>query len=246
MDNNLYFSSVLKLNDGMFFLIDLPSKTVKNVYKSYKLITKEASFDEICEIFAKEFNLKKNFYPKFIRFLTNMNPSYDKFSLNVDYENNDDFLVNVHFTGLRIDDNSVMLCLNANDNSSSNVIDDLTKAHSKQYIIDKTNEAIKNNKEFALMLLDIDNFIDINRDYGHAIGDIILIEAAAIIKKEIAGRGHIARIGGDEFLIIFYIDDNYDKIHEAVSYLRKAISNLNESNIKYAKITATVGVVSYP
>ncbi len=246
MDDNLYYSSILRLNDGLFFLIDLPNKVVKNVYKSYKLVAKEASYNEICEIFANAFNLKKTFYDKFIRFLTNMNPSYEKFNLNVDYVNNDDFLVNVSFSSIRIDENSVILCARVDDNSSSNEIDDLTKAHSKQFIIDKANEAIKNGSEFALMLLDIDNFIDINKDYGHAIGDIILIEAASIIKKEIAGRGYIARIGGDEFLIIFYIDDNYDKIHEAVAYLRKAISNLNESNIKNAKITATVGVVSSP
>ena len=152
MDDNLYYSSILRLNDGLSFLIDLPNKVVRNVYKSNKLITKEASYDEVCEIFTNTFNLKKTFHDKFIRFLTNMNPSYEKFNLNIDYVNNDDFLVNVLFSGIRIDENSVILCARVDDNRSSNEIDDLTKAHSKQFIIDKTNMVIINNIDDAISM----------------------------------------------------------------------------------------------
>lgn len=62
---------------------------------------------------------------------------------------------------------------------------------------------IKGNNTFYLILLDIDDFKQINDNYGHNEGDKALVRAAGILKSSMADeKGLIARIGGDEFAIV--------------------------------------------
>lgn len=61
----------------------------------------------------------------------------------------------------------------------------------------------KKNQSVALMMIDIDNFKLVNDHLGHAEGDQILKHTANIIKEE-AGEGNVAaRVGGDEFVVVF-------------------------------------------
>lgn len=54
----------------------------------------------------------------------------------------------------------------------------------------------------ALILIDVDNFKNFNDDYGHEMGDAILIEVAATLHAFFRSNDHICRIGGDEFAVI--------------------------------------------
>lgn len=60
----------------------------------------------------------------------------------------------------------------------------------------------KDNKDFALILLDVDTFKSVNDTYGHATGDIILKKVAHLLTVTFRTIDHICRIGGDEFAII--------------------------------------------
>ena len=64
-------------------------------------------------------------------------------------------------------------------------------------------DAQNNNRQIALLFIDIDNFKIINDQYGHDHGDIILKQTAAKLKECIHDSDLIARLGGDEFAIIF-------------------------------------------
>ena len=59
------------------------------------------------------------------------------------------------------------------------------------------------NLQFALVLLDLDNFKEVNDHYGHLFGDQALRYTAQKIQNHICGRDIAARIGGDEFLLFF-------------------------------------------
>ncbi|MCP4369559.1 MAG: GGDEF domain-containing protein, partial [Deltaproteobacteria bacterium] len=58
------------------------------------------------------------------------------------------------------------------------------------------------NTPMSLVLLDIDNFKNINDNYGHNIGDKVLIELAKVLKEFIRKSDAVFRIGGEEFAII--------------------------------------------
>ena len=62
--------------------------------------------------------------------------------------------------------------------------------------------AAKSASSVALISIDLDRFKDINDTLGHLAGDTVLKEVADRISSVIGSRGHVARIGGDEFLVI--------------------------------------------
>lgn len=64
------------------------------------------------------------------------------------------------------------------------------------------NSSHGSEDRIGLLLIDIDNFKDINDDYGHHVGDQVLRHAAARLKGAIRDSDLLARIGGDEFIIL--------------------------------------------
>ena len=60
----------------------------------------------------------------------------------------------------------------------------------------------RNEKEFAFLFLDIDHFKTVNDSLGHNIGDELLKNISSIIRKTLRPSDFIARVGGDEFVII--------------------------------------------
>lgn len=68
--------------------------------------------------------------------------------------------------------------------------------------IDQEKEKLEQSGEaFTLIMIDIDNFKEINDEYGHDAGDFILVNLAAIINFIVRKQDQVARWGGDEFLV---------------------------------------------
>lgn len=78
------------------------------------------------------------------------------------------------------------------------------------------------------ILLDLDNFKDINDQYGHYRGDDVLKIFASILKEVFENNAHLARFGGDEFAIFIY-DTELSQLLNALNIL---ISHLNQRFIK--------------
>ena len=78
-------------------------------------------------------------------------------------------------------------------------------------------------RTFAVVNIDLDGFKAINDTFGHAAGDQVLVECAKRIKSELRGSDIVARIGGDEFLVLLprIIDDQH--VSSIVAKLRKVI-----------------------
>jgi len=108
----------------------------------------------------------------------------------------------------------------------------------QQYITDKT----ENNSQVGLAILDIDFFKKINDNYGHQAGDYILKLLGKYLKKYF-NHGLIARIGGEEFVILL-TGETQQQIFNCLDYFRKEIS-LTE--ITYDKqdlnLSVSIGVV---
>lgn len=83
-------------------------------------------------------------------------------------------------------------------------LDPLTGLYNREAIEIKTNEIIQNFPEnnHAIMILDIDNFKQVNDNFGHLYGDAFLCEISRKIKSKFRNDDLVARLGGDEFFKI--------------------------------------------
>lgn len=85
-------------------------------------------------------------------------------------------------------------------------IDGLTQLANRTYFDEKLNEAVSYHKRYggslSLMMIDLDNFKDINDSFGHLAGDRILKGVALKIKASLRGSDFLARFGGDEYALI--------------------------------------------
>lgn len=87
---------------------------------------------------------------------------------------------------------------------------------------------LKNHREYSLILIDLDNFKDINDKLGHSEGDRVLKEAAHIIKKSIPSGAEAFRWGGDEFVVLLPKADT----ELAINVAEALKSSLEKRNIK--------------
>jgi diguanylate cyclase (GGDEF)-like protein len=88
---------------------------------------------------------------------------------------------------------------------SLSILDGLTGIHNRRYFISNFNMLIEQcaryRHKLALLMIDIDNFKQINDTYGHLEGDRILKAVANILKHCARGADIIARFGGEEFIV---------------------------------------------
>ena len=87
------------------------------------------------------------------------------------------------------------------------ITDELTDTHNRRYIDDvlERQAALAHRGEYRLSVcfFDRDHFKNINDTYGHAAGDLILVEVTKIARSAIRTSDYLARYGGEEFIIIF-------------------------------------------
>ena len=102
-------------------------------------------------------------------------------------------------------------------------------------------------KEYAIVMIDLDDFKKINDTLGHLFGDKVLIETTKMIREKLGPKDIIARYGGEE--LILYIDCNCpaNEIFKKVDGIREAISKnyIQDGNISKS-ITASFGLGFYP
>ena len=111
-----------------------------------------------------------------------------------------------------------------------------------EYII---SDASRNNKAFALMYIDLDNFKGVNDTLGHDGGDTLLKELTQRIKAHIRQNDLFARIGGDEFVVILTdIEDSF--ISEITLNIINALKVDFLINNQKTAITVSIGIASYP
>lgn len=88
--------------------------------------------------------------------------------------------------------------------------DALTGLRNRRAMDDLLCELVENRACFGLMHLDLDYFKSVNDTFGHAAGDAVLQAASTILREETREADTVARVGGDEFVLIFdrLVDEN--------------------------------------
>lgn len=106
--------------------------------------------------------------------------------------------------------------------------------------------ANRHHHSVALLFIDLDHFKTINDKYGHGIGDLLLREVAQRIETCTRVDDFVARIGGDEFVMILsHVENNADVGVVAQKIIDIIAKEFTINDLKI-KITASVGVTLYP
>jgi diguanylate cyclase (GGDEF)-like protein/PAS domain S-box-containing protein len=106
--------------------------------------------------------------------------------------------------------------------------------------------ARRNSHQMALMFVDLDHFKDINDIHGHEVGDEVLKACAQRMQEQLRGMDTVARIGGDEFvLLISDVNLPLDALSVAEK-VRQAICAPIPTSVQEMRITCSIGIALYP
>lgn len=102
-------------------------------------------------------------------------------------------------------------------------------------------EAKKKNESFALGLIDLDGFKQINDTLGHHVGDTVIVELAKTLQKHLKHEHLLARLGGDEFCVVLKNIDQ-KKALEFFIKLKSAVASLHVKEKKDLTVSVSIGV----
>ena len=120
--------------------------------------------------------------------------------------------------------------------------DQLTNLYNRHYLMEsasiKAARALRHKHHLSVAILDLDHFKKINDTHGHKTGDIVLKSVANLLKSLTRREDIVARLGGEEFLVVFDHCSGENAERKA-NELREAIEQLNPKGIQ---ISASFGV----
>ncbi len=128
--------------------------------------------------------------------------------------------------------------------------DTLTNMPNRALFSDRLQQAFsaakRGHEHFALMFIDLDKFKPINDNYGHAVGDLLLKEAAQRMQSCVRQSDTVARIGGDEFVVLLAsLKDDLDT-QEVAEKIRHALNLPFQISGHALNISSSIGVAIYP
>lgn len=127
--------------------------------------------------------------------------------------------------------------------------DTLTRLPNRVLLEDRLDQAINKARHegsfFALMFMDLDGFKTVNDAYGHDVGDKLLISVAERLKQQLKGQYTLARMGGDEFVLLTEVSAPDEAAAIAGSLVRVIDIPFNIDPYDMM-VTLSVGIALYP
>ncbi|CAD5366442.1 putative Diguanylate cyclase [Rubrivivax sp. A210] len=106
--------------------------------------------------------------------------------------------------------------------------------------------AERHGEAFAVIFTDLDHFKEINDTLGHAVGDELLRQAAARLRSSVRGEDTVARMGGDEFVVLLPTADHAAALLVAEKMLQTLSQALVLDAVPEYLPTASAGIAVYP
>jgi len=127
--------------------------------------------------------------------------------------------------------------------------DSLTGLCNRYLLFDQLNNEMEEygkNGLLAVLFIDLDGFKKINDTYGHILGDHLLKEVAARIKHIVRNIDTVARLAGDEFVVVLSNLNTPDEASIVAHKIRRAIAEKYKLTDIIIRITASIGISLYP
>jgi diguanylate cyclase (GGDEF)-like protein len=128
--------------------------------------------------------------------------------------------------------------------------DQLTGLAGRALLQDKTVHAVEQARRYgtkvAVFVIDLDHFKRINDSLGHAAGDQLLIEAARRLSRSVRSTDVVARVGGDEFVVVMPDITTVEDVEQCAANLVARLAPEISIEEHLVQLTASVGVCIYP
>jgi diguanylate cyclase (GGDEF)-like protein/PAS domain S-box-containing protein len=128
--------------------------------------------------------------------------------------------------------------------------DMLTGLPNRQLMSDRLDRAIVHSRRhstmFCLIMVDLDNFKDINDGWGHTLGDQLLITVARRLHRALRQGDTVARFGGDEFVILATDVNDLESAQSVVEKITDAMRNVFVLGEHQFHVSASIGVALFP
>ena len=128
--------------------------------------------------------------------------------------------------------------------------DVLTQLPNRALFADRFGQAVAHSKRsqtlLAVCFLDLDDFKSVNDNYGHKVGDELLIEVARRIKLNIREEDTVSRQGGDEFTLLLGEIESYPQCEQMLQRLLLSLAEPYLNNDVSHRITASIGLSLFP
>ena len=128
--------------------------------------------------------------------------------------------------------------------------DVLTGLPNRAFLSDLLDQALafsrQENIPLAVCMLDLDGFKAVNDGYGHASGDLLLVEVARRLRDIVRGEDVVARLAGDEFVLVLRYVRDLPELRAALNRVLGALSAPYALQDKVLTVCASIGVTLFP
>jgi diguanylate cyclase (GGDEF)-like protein/PAS domain S-box-containing protein len=128
--------------------------------------------------------------------------------------------------------------------------DQLTGLVARNVLNDRTVEAVERARRYgtkvAVFVIDLDQFKRINDSLGHACGDQILTEAATRLRRSVRSTDTVARVGGDEFIIVMPDITSVSDVEHCAANLINRMAPEMRADEQLVNVSMSIGVCIYP
>lgn len=135
-------------------------------------------------------------------------------------------------------------------NRSLALHDHLTGLPNRRLLEDRLEQMIatsnRDQLSFAILYIDLDDFKQVNDQYGHKTGDGLLIEITHRMKSSVRNTDTVARIGGDEFIILISNAESRTEVQRVISLLKHNLSGTTMIEGHQVALQASIGVTFFP
>ena len=128
--------------------------------------------------------------------------------------------------------------------------DALTDLPNRALLVERVEQAIRHanrtSNRVALVMLDLDRFKHINESYGHTVGDKLIADVANNLRHVVRDDDTLARVGGDEFVLLFEDIEDIAKLGFMTERIQRALAAPIELPDQIVNMTASMGICVYP